>query len=295
MLDQYLKEGLKYSSTDSGVLTCPIARSSIGMEANSQYFSHPVWSQTYLEACHQDQHFRDRWQSALSSWDDKVVVDIGCGPGNIFANLGGYPKILIGVDISLKALEMAKQAGYTPILADAQQLPLKSGCADIVVANATLHHCDDMTQVLAEASRLVKPNGLLVTDHDPQQTAYCFNGVGRLLWAMRLPLYRAFGRGGHTSLEEQRCSLMAEIHHKPGAGVSPNLFHQVLAPQGFEVKLFPHNHSLGSQVFKGELGQAKLKYRITQSLSGINPSSPEAALSIMCVAKRKLVEGNCQS
>ena len=107
---------------------------------------------------------------------DKIVVDIGCGPGNIFASLKGEfnqgkPKMLIGVDVAPKSLELSCQVGYTPVLADATALPFVSAFADVVVLNAALYHCEDMTAMLAEGARLVKPGGLLVTDHDPQRSA----------------------------------------------------------------------------------------------------------------------------
>ena len=62
---------------------------------------------------------------------------------------------------------MAREVGYTTILADAHHLPFVDGFADIVVANATVHHCDDMSRILTEAARLVRPGGLLFTDHIP--------------------------------------------------------------------------------------------------------------------------------
>jgi len=96
----------------------------------------------------------------MGSWDGKIVVDVCCGPGNLFASLGGSPRLVIGIDISKGGLQMAKQLGYIPILADAQHLPLASGFADIVTLNAALHHCDDMAKVLAEAARLVRPVAL---------------------------------------------------------------------------------------------------------------------------------------
>ena len=88
-----------------------------------------------------------------------MVVDIGCGPGNVHASLKCSPQLLIGVDVSANALAMAERLGYTPLLADAHALPLVDQFADYVVLNATLHHCDDMTRVLAEAARLVRPGG----------------------------------------------------------------------------------------------------------------------------------------
>jgi SAM-dependent methyltransferase len=59
--------------------------------------------------------------------------------------------------------------------------PFVDAFADLVVLNATLHHCDDMAKVLAEAARLVRPGGMLVTDNDPQVTAWNWKGLGLLL------------------------------------------------------------------------------------------------------------------
>lgn len=286
-LSQYFIAGSNVRWCESGIPTVHIPDSSSALQANSYYFGHPEWAKGYFDACHRDEAFKARWRAATGSWDGKIVVDVGCGPGNVYASLGGCPRFLIGVDVSRGALEMAREIGYTPLLADAQALPLASGFADLVVVNATLHHCDDMAQALAEAARLVRPGGLLVSDHDPQRTAWNFKGIALLLWRARLPLYRLIKRGGHASVEEQTCALATEAHHRPGDGMTRQFYHQILEPLGFSVKLYPHNHTVGTEVFQGQLGQSSRKYRLGQRLSGINPDAPEAALSLMCVARRK--------
>ncbi len=286
-LSQYFIAGSNVRWCESGIPTVHIPDSSSALQANSYYFGHPEWAKGYFDACHRDEAFKARWRAATGSWDGKIVVDVGCGPGNVYASLGGSPRLLIGVDVSRGALEMAREIGYTPLLADAQALPLASGFADLVVVNATLHHCDDMAQALAEAARLVRPGGLLVSDHDPQRTAWNFKGIALLLWRARLPLYRLIKRGGHASVEEQTCALATEAHHRPGDGMTRQFYHQILEPLGFSVKLYPHNHTVGTEVFQGQLGQSSRKYRLGQRLSGINPDAPEAALSLMCVARRK--------
>ncbi|MGC9503219.1 class I SAM-dependent methyltransferase [Baaleninema sp.] len=286
-IEDALQEGVSLQTIDN-VPSVTISPEAItqAFTANAEYFGHPQWGRSYFEACHRDRAFIDRWQAATGTWDDKIVVDIGCGPGNVFASVGGRPKLLIGVDISLGALKMAAELGYQPLLADAQNLPLRSQIADIVVVNATLHHCDDMTRALQEAARLVKPGGVLVCDHDPQQTAWHYKGLARLFWEARLPLYRWLKRGGHASQSEQECALASEAHHVPGDGVTVEFFHSVLDPLDFTTRIFPHNHDLGAEIFQGNIGRAASKYRIAQRLSGIDVNSPEAALSLMCVAER---------
>jgi ubiquinone/menaquinone biosynthesis C-methylase UbiE len=286
-LENYLKETVTLDQVD-GIPWVAISPSNLtlALAANAQYFGHPQWGKLYLDTCHRNSAFIDRWQTATGSWDDKVVVDIGCGPGNVFAALGGNPKLLIGVDVSLGGLKMAKKLGYQPLLADAQNLPLRSEIADIVVINATLHHCEDMEAALQEAARLVKPGGVLVSDHDLQKTAWHFKGLGRFLWDARLPLYRWINRGGHTSREEQQYMLATEIHHTSGDGMTREFYHSILEPMGFSTQVYPHNHDLGSAIFQGQIGRSSWKYRVSQRLSGVDPNSSESALSLMCVAHR---------
>ncbi|MEX6689953.1 class I SAM-dependent methyltransferase [Danxiaibacter flavus] len=254
--------------------------------ANSYYFNHPEWAEEYLFYCHRSDEFIGRWKAAVGDWSNKIVLDIGCGPGNIFASLQGTPKLLIGVDIAPKSLEMAAKMGYTPLLADAANLPFKSGFADVVALNAALHHCDDMETVLREAARLVKPGGLLVTDHDPQLSAWNYKGLAKLLWNSRLIWYKIIGHGFHKTTNQQYWGLACETHHKPGDGVTKELFKNTLETKGFSVRVFPHNHNIGAEILQGKKDKAAFKYRLGNVLSGRNPNSEKSALSLMCVAKK---------
>ena len=273
----------------SGEIPSCIIPETPAIQANSFYFSHPTWASTYFEACHRDLAFRERWHAAGGHWDNKIVVDIGCGPGNLYANLGGKPKFLLGVDVARGSLEMAQRLGYTPLLADAHNLPLVSEFADIVAINASLHHCEDMPKVLTEAARLVRPGGILVVDHEPQLTAWNYTGLGMLLYKARLGIiYRFLLRNLHVPDEERSHALATEIHHQPGHGVTQALFDQTLKRMGFTVSVYPHNNAIGADVLKGIYGTPPhWRYRVGQLLSGINPYSANAALSLMCVAVKQ--------
>lgn len=286
LLQTFLAEGRSLLFEGDDLPVDPQLKSTPAIDANRLYFNHPQWVRSYFESCHRDAVFRERWLAAVGPWDDRIVVDVGCGPGNLYATLGGRPAVLIGVDVSEEALRLARSIGYIPLVADAAALPLRSGCADLVALNATLHHCDDMAVVLSEAARLVRPGGMLVTDHDPQRSAWHFRGLGLLLWHLRLVLYRLAGRPGHASAVEQCLALDGEVHHRPGRGVSEELFRDVLVPRGFTVAVYPHNQTVGAQVLHDDYGRAEWKYRFAQRLSGIDPDRPEAALSLMCVARR---------
>jgi SAM-dependent methyltransferase len=257
-----------------------------GLRANQIYFDHAEWSEAYLEQVHRDEKFRSRWLAATGDWSGKIVVDIGCGPGNVQATLRQHPRLLIGVDVSLGALRLTRQFGYKALQADAQDLPLQSGFADLVIVNAAIHHCDDMAQALKEAARLVAPGGMLVIDHDPQLSAWDFRGLGLLLWKSRLWVYRLTKKGFHRSDDEQSIALASEIHHDAGDGITTELVIATLRPLGLDVEIFPHNQTVGAEALEGRLGTASLKIRVGQILSGINPNSKAAALSLMCRAAR---------
>ena len=292
-IDQYLALDSDLEVLRLGdIPTCLSPELSPAIQANSYYFDNPEWAKNYFKGCHRYKAFKARWQAAMGSWDDKIVVDIGCGPGNLKASIKGSPGLLIGVDVSRGALKMAQKIGYKPILADAHHLPFIDNFADIVALNATLHHCEDMVKVLTEAARLVRTGGILIIDHDPQLSAWNYKGLGMFLYNIRLPIYQFFLRNIHIRKEERTCMLETEIHHKPGDGVTPELFHQILDPLGFTVKFYPHNNTGGTEVLQGDYGQTPhWRYRIGQILSGIAPNTPEATLSLMCIATRNIKFG----
>jgi SAM-dependent methyltransferase len=289
MLEPFLSPEATVCINADDLLASDIPRFSSAMAANSYFFGHPVWGKEYFETSHRSDIFRERWQAATGSWDNKVVIDIGCGPGNLYATVGGSPKALIGVDISPGALKMARECGYMPLLADAQNLPLADGCADLVVANATIHHCDDMAKTLAEAARLVKPGGILVTDKDAQSTALSLKGFGLFLREVRFSFYWIIRSKYYLSPEYRIARQATETHNnKPGDGITPEIYYKTLEPLGFDVDIFPHNHDLGIEVLAGSIGKMPWKRRLAQRLSGIDPDARESAQSIMCIAKKPL-------
>jgi hypothetical protein len=94
-------------------------------------------------------------------------------------------------------------------------------------------------------------------------------------------------RGGHRSEgEEQAGAEKTEVHHRPGDGVTEDMLRSVLEREDFTVDVYPHNHRVGAGVLESKTGRAASKIRWAQRLSGIDPDSNAAALSLMIVARK---------
>lgn len=271
----------------NGIALDPNVTFSPSMLANAYFFGHPRYGKKYFETENRSPEFIDRWQAAVGTLDDKIVIDVGCGPGNLLAAIGGNPKVLIGTDVSEGALLHAQELGYTTVLCDAQDLPFVDQCADVVLLNAVMHHSDDCEAVLREAARLVKPGGVLVTDMDPQKGAWDFKGLGLWLYQIRYPLYKLLRSSSYKSQEEHFLRLATEVHnHQPGEGIDPQIYDTILSTMGFNYKVCPHNHFVGRAVLEGSVGHAPLRFWLGQWLSGITPGTQKSGLSMMCVAHR---------
>ena len=103
----------------------------------------------------------------LTEWlgtnlEGQVAVDLGCGGGLLCAHLESCGARWIGVDLSFESLKTGQgRLGRRFARADVAHVPLKSGCADLVLAADVLEHVKDTRAVLAEAARLLKPGGAL--------------------------------------------------------------------------------------------------------------------------------------
>ena len=98
------------------------------------------------------------------SFAGKVVVDVGCGTGDLVRWLAGLGARATGFDTPamLEKAQSVPRAGderYLP--GGGEALPLPDGSADIVVWAASLHHVpgDRMRDAMAECARVLRPGG----------------------------------------------------------------------------------------------------------------------------------------
>lgn len=91
------------------------------------------------------------------------LLDVGCGSGaqaRLFSECGFQ---VTGVDISLTAVRMAKEAAPAAVImkADAEQLPFQDGSFDVVYVNCMLMHCNRW-KAIHECLRVLKKGGIMV-------------------------------------------------------------------------------------------------------------------------------------
>jgi SAM-dependent methyltransferase len=103
---------------------------------------------------------------------DMVLLDAGCGPGTITAALAGLVGKAVGVDIEPKAVaaanRLAARLGLANLAfaeADMTALPFEDATFHAVFFHAVLYHQSQpmLMRTLAEARRVLKPDGLVAT------------------------------------------------------------------------------------------------------------------------------------
>lgn len=95
-----------------------------------------------------------------------TAVDLGCGPGDLLPSLAERAAAVIGVDSSPSMLALAERrsAGLAVSvrMGELEHLPMADGEADFAVLCLSLHHLADPQAALAEARRVLTPQGRLV-------------------------------------------------------------------------------------------------------------------------------------
>ena len=97
------------------------------------------------------------------------LLDVGTGTGRVLELLAPRVAQGLGVDASKAMLALARarlsRAGLTHCavrLADMYRLPLADASFDIAVLQMVLHYAEDPAGVLAEAARVLRPDGRLI-------------------------------------------------------------------------------------------------------------------------------------
>jgi ubiquinone/menaquinone biosynthesis C-methylase UbiE len=89
------------------------------------------------------------------------VLDVGCGDGEFLRLAATYKLETYGIDVSEKAIALAKERSPTSTLlvSDAAALSFPPETFHHVIFGGSLEHCEDMRKVLLEVWRVLKPGG----------------------------------------------------------------------------------------------------------------------------------------
>jgi SAM-dependent methyltransferase len=94
-----------------------------------------------------------------------AALEVGCGTGHWLGEIAGRAAIIAGVEPSAPMLRRAREAAPAARLARgrAEQLPWRDASFDRIFCVNALHHFSDRAQFFAEARRVLKPGGGVMT------------------------------------------------------------------------------------------------------------------------------------
>jgi len=135
-------------------------------------------SDTYLHGHHDSVLRSHRWRTAQNSAGyllprlapDARVLDVGCGPGTITADLAARVPDgeVTGIDAATDVLALARQeAGRRGVanvrfdVGNVYELGYADGTFDVVHAHQVLQHLSDPVAALREMRRVARPGGLV--------------------------------------------------------------------------------------------------------------------------------------
>ncbi len=164
----------------------------------------------------QQRRLREDFLAAVDFAAGARVLEVGCGTGVLTRWLARWPNVdsVVGVDIAPSLLDRARSLCTEPNVTfeegDATALRFADESFDVVVLDSTLSHVPDAGRAVAEAARVLRPEGKLAVfdgdyltatvalgDHDPLQACVDAMMTGSVTdrWLMRrLPTVVA-GRG----------------------------------------------------------------------------------------------------
>jgi ubiquinone/menaquinone biosynthesis C-methylase UbiE len=99
---------------------------------------------------------------------DTLLVDVGCGSGELALDLAGKVRRLMGVDSDHAEVDAARRSAETLgvrnadfCVGDLYALALRDGQADVVFGHSVLEALERPGDALKEMTRVLKPGGLL--------------------------------------------------------------------------------------------------------------------------------------
>jgi demethylmenaquinone methyltransferase/2-methoxy-6-polyprenyl-1,4-benzoquinol methylase/ArsR family transcriptional regulator len=153
--------------------------------AAAAYFKSNAAEWERIRALHAPEHeVEDAIARHLTSRTIENFLDAGTGTGRMLELIAPHAKRAVGIDVSPDMLAIARDRLLSANiqnaqvrLADTYRLPFPNGSVgagfDVVLFHQVLHYLDDPGAAVAEAARVMTPNGrLLIADFAPHQEEF---------------------------------------------------------------------------------------------------------------------------
>jgi 2-polyprenyl-6-hydroxyphenyl methylase/3-demethylubiquinone-9 3-methyltransferase len=181
--------------------------------------AHRWWDpNSEFKPLHEINPLRLKWIDRLAPLAGRKVLDVGCGGGILAEAMAGAGATVSGIDMSEKALKVAKlhlyesgrQVDYQHVSAEdfAARHP---GEFDVVTCMEMLEHVPDPSSVVAACARLVKPGGwVFFSTLNRNPKSYLFAVVGAEYVLKLLP------RGTHDYAKFIKPAELARMAREAG-------------------------------------------------------------------------------
>jgi ubiquinone/menaquinone biosynthesis C-methylase UbiE len=163
---------------------------------------------------HYEHFFTKHFDKEISYYNDKVLLDIGCGPlGSLEWAFNAKRRIGLDplADEYLKLGATEHQMEY--MNASSEKIPLNNDACDVVFSFNSLDHVDNIEKTIKEIKRVVRPNGFFLlivevnhrpTDCEPHTLTAkgLIESLAPEFTYESLKAYKAIHKGMYASIRE---------------------------------------------------------------------------------------------
>jgi SAM-dependent methyltransferase len=141
--------------------------------------------------------------------EGRVVVDVGCGDGDLVRHLARRGATVIGIETGPEPLRRARAASVAGderyLEGIAEDLPLPAAGADAITFINSLHHVQELDRALQEAARVLRPGGTLYIQEPLARGPY-FELLREIddETEVRRAAYEAIGEAGRHGFDAER-------------------------------------------------------------------------------------------
>jgi 2-polyprenyl-6-hydroxyphenyl methylase/3-demethylubiquinone-9 3-methyltransferase len=181
--------------------------------------AHRWWDpNSEFKPLHEINPLRLKWIDRLAPLAGRKVLDVGCGGGILAEAMAGAGATVSGIDMSEKALKVAKlhlyesgrQVDYQHVSAE-DYAARHPGEFDVVTCMEMLEHVPDPSSVVAACARLVKPGGwVFFSTLNRNPKSYLFAVIGAEYVLKLLP------RGTHDYAKFIKPAELARMAREAG-------------------------------------------------------------------------------